>query len=71
MKFLRQNIRENKGKKIKYEKNLNILIIKYRDKKDKNDKIIEKVKCCHINLSIFPVIFTFKIFKILSFLCIF
>ena len=27
---------------------LNILLVKYREKKDKNDKIIEKVKICHI-----------------------
>ena len=31
------------GKQIKYDKILNILIEKYREKIDKNDKIIEKV----------------------------
>ena len=33
---------------ITYDKILNILMVKYREKIDKNDKIIEKVKICHI-----------------------
>ena len=35
-------------KQIKCDKILNVLIVKYREKIDKNDKIIEKVKICHI-----------------------